>query len=119
MQVHDLVIRRQAGTLATSPAKKIYVEKTVAFHLGALKRGFDSGALQNDMVENADETHSIFNMDNGRTLGFRGQDRINYADVVSGGEGIPMMVRLTGGVSPGQSDDHRDPILARTQCPPK
>ena len=98
MQVHDLVIRRQAGNLATSPAKKIYIEKTVAFHLGALKRGFDSGSLQDYMVENADETHFVFNMDNGRTIGFRGQESVKYADVVSGGEGITMMVRLTEGV---------------------
>ncbi len=36
-------------------------------------------------------------MDNGRTLGFAGDDNVKYADVVSGGEGITMIVRLTGG----------------------
>ncbi len=36
-------------------------------------------------------------MDNGRTLGFAGDDNVKYADVVSGGEGITMTVRVTGG----------------------
>ncbi len=36
-------------------------------------------------------------MDNGRALGFAGDDNVKYADVVSGGEGITMILRLTGG----------------------
>ena len=84
--------------MAASPAKKIYIEKTVAFHLGSAKRVFDSGSRQDDMVENADGTPFVFNIRNGRTVGFRGQESVKYADIVSGGEGITMMVRLTGGV---------------------
>lgn len=44
-------------------------------------------------------------MDNGKTLGFRGDNDVKYADVVSGGMGMTMVVRLTGG--PGS-----------TICPP-
>jgi DDE superfamily endonuclease len=36
-------------------------------------------------------------MDNGRTLGFRGDNTVKYADVVSGGMGMTMVVRITGG----------------------
>eukprot|EP00474_Spongospora_subterranea_P004711 CRZ05169.1 hypothetical protein [Spongospora subterranea] len=36
-------------------------------------------------------------MDNGKTLGFRGDTDVVCADVVSGGIGVTMMVRLTGG----------------------
>ena len=50
------------------------------------------------MVKNANETNFVFNMDNGRTIGFRGQESVKYADVLFGGEGITKMVRLTGGV---------------------
>jgi hypothetical protein len=46
-----------------------------------------------------DETHFVINVDNGRTLGVRGDDDVKYADVVSGGEGMTMMVRITGGPS--------------------
>lgn len=35
-------------------------------------------------------------MDNGRTLGFIGDAEIKYADFVSGGEPITMMVHLIG-----------------------
>ena len=48
-------------------------------------------------MENADETHFVFNMDNGRTLGLKGDCHVKYADVVSGGDPITMVVRITGG----------------------
>ena len=48
-------------------------------------------------MENVDETHFIVNMDNGRTLGFRGDDAVKYADVVSSGLGMTMVVRVSGG----------------------
>jgi hypothetical protein len=37
------------------------------------------------MAENADETHFVVNMDNGRTQGMIGDGDVKYADVVSGG----------------------------------
>ena len=39
----------------------------------------------------------MINRDNGRTLGFRGDTEVKYADVVSGGIGMTMMVYITGG----------------------
>ena len=39
----------------------------------------------------------MINMDNGRTLSFSGESEVKYADVVSGGEGVTIMVRLSGG----------------------
>lgn len=68
------------------------------YHLGCLKRGFESRELEEGMVENADETHFVFNMDNGRTLGLKGDEHVKYADVVSGDEGITMMVNIMGGI---------------------
>lgn len=38
-------------------------------------------------------------MDIGKTLGFLGDIAVKYLDVVSGGDSITMMVRLTGGSS--------------------
>jgi hypothetical protein len=51
------------------------------------------------MVENADETHLVVNMDNGRTLGMIGDEDVKYADVVSGGTGMTRLVRISGGKS--------------------
>jgi len=80
-----------------SAEKQLQIERSVAFHLGELKRGFESGILIEDKIENADETHFVFNMDNGKTLGLRGDTSVKYADVTSGGESITMMVRISGG----------------------
>ncbi|KAL3687832.1 hypothetical protein R1sor_014141 [Riccia sorocarpa] len=52
------------------------------------------------MLENVDETHFINIMDNGDTLGFQGDQEVKYEDVVSGGQGMMMIVRLTGGRDP-------------------
>ncbi len=62
-----------------------------------MKRGFDISAYRADYIENADETHSIFNMDNGRTVYFRAQEEECYEDVVSGYERTTTVVRFTGG----------------------
>ena len=69
----------------------------IAFHMDELQRGFIQGDLHDNLVENVDETHFIVHMDNGRTLGFRGDDVVKYVDVVSGGLGMTMVVRVSSG----------------------
>ncbi len=41
-----------------------------------------------------DETHFIVNMDNGKTLCFRGEEKVMHSEVVSGGQGITLVVRI-------------------------
>jgi hypothetical protein len=48
-------------------------------------------------MENLDEMHFVVNLDNGHTLGFRGDTSIIYAEVVSGGDSMTMVVRISGG----------------------
>lgn len=55
--------------------------------------------FREDQVENKDDTHFIFNMDNGKSLGFKTEEHIKYEDVVSGGYPITMIVRITEGPS--------------------
>ena len=62
-----------------------------------LAREFRSYERKEDDVENADEMHFVIDMENGRTLGFSGQEEVKYADAVSGGEGMTMVVRISGG----------------------
>lgn len=97
MERHNIVIRKGCGKRLPSPAKIEYIERTVAFHLGELQRGFQSGELDEDSMENVDETHFIIDMNNGMSLGFSGDECVKFADVVSGGEGMTMIVRITGG----------------------
>ena len=80
-----------------SPEKTEFIEKEVAYHMGILARGFASGEFKEDCMANMDETRFIINMDNCRTLGFRGDDNVKYADVVSGTTGMTMVVLLSGG----------------------
>jgi hypothetical protein len=95
---HNIVMRCQTGKLLCSPEKKFQIETEIAYHLGQLKKKFDNGELEDNLIENMDETHFVINMDNGKTLGFRGDDDVKYADVVSGGESMTLVVRITGGV---------------------
>lgn len=99
MDHYDIVQRKQTGKLMVSPEKELSIERQVAYHLGCVKREFDSGELDKNLVENMDETHFLINMDNGRTLAMKGTDNMKYADVVSGSEGMTMVVRITGGMN--------------------
>jgi hypothetical protein len=44
--------------------------------------------------------HFVVNSDNGRTLGFRGDSSVKYAEVVLGGDSMTMVVRISGGDIP-------------------
>ncbi|RLN67573.1 hypothetical protein BBJ28_00024453, partial [Nothophytophthora sp. Chile5] len=95
MECNGIVLRAQTGKRQINPEKQMQIEKEVAFHLGVLKRGFASGEINEDTVENIDETHFVFDFNNGKTLGFSGEKQIKYADVVSGGEEMTMVVRIS------------------------
>jgi hypothetical protein len=99
MAKHNFVVRAQTGKLQCSPEKVLHVEKTIAYHQGELYRLFASGELDENLIEKMDETHFVVNVYNGRTLGIRGDNDVKYSEVVSGGESMTMMVRITGGVS--------------------
>lgn len=98
MYANRIVMRAQTGKLSVSKKKKEYIEKCTAFHLGELKRAFECGDLNEDLIENADETHCVINLDNSKTLGFIGDNEVKYMDVVSGGDPMTIMMRVSGGV---------------------
>ena len=77
--------------------KQAQIERDVAFHPGTLSRQFASGVLDENDIGNADEMHFDINLDNHRTLGRCGENEVKYADVVSGSEGMTIMVRISGG----------------------
>ena len=92
MHVQNIVLLLQTGCLTCSPQKEIQIERNAVHHLGVLKRGFDSGLFDENLMENIDETHFVVNMNNGRTLGFRGDTSTKYAEVVSGGDSMTLVV---------------------------
>ena len=48
-------------------------------------------------MENVDVTHFVVNLDNSWTLRFRGDTNVKYAKVVSGGDSMTMVIRISGG----------------------
>lgn len=86
-----MLSRRLCGKLMVSPVKQEMIEKEVAYDFGVMKTAFESGELDEDMMENVDETHFVVNMDNGRTLEFVGCGDVKHADVSSGGQGMTMI----------------------------
>jgi hypothetical protein len=97
MDVHNIVLLSQCGKLNCSPGKEIQIEMQVAHHLGVLQRGFQTGIFDENLIENINETHFVINMGNGRTLGFRGDTTMKYADVIFSGDSMTMVVRISGG----------------------
>ena len=87
----------QCGKKRLSPGKEIQLEREIAYHLNYLARQFRTKQIDENDVENADETHVVIDMYNGSTLGFTGDEGVKYADVVSGGEGMTLLVRRSGG----------------------
>lgn len=88
---------RNVGSYWYQRKKQEFVEKSVSLHLVKLKGGFENGVLDEECIENVDETHFVFNMDNAKTLGFKGEDDVRYADFIPSGALMTMMVLLTGG----------------------
>jgi hypothetical protein len=97
MDVHNIVLLSQRGRLTCSVEKELQIEMGTTYHLGVLQRGFQSGKFDGNVMENIDETHFVVNLDNGHILGFRGDTSVTYAKVVSGGDSMTMVVRISGG----------------------
>jgi hypothetical protein len=97
MDVHNIVLLSQRGRLICSVEKELQIEMGTAYHLGVLQRGFQSGEFDENVMEKLDETHFVVNLDNGHTLGVRGDTSVTYAEVVSGGDSMTMVVRISGG----------------------
>ena len=97
MHVHSIVLLSQRGRLICNPEKELQIERAIVYHLGLLQRGFRIGVFDENFMENVEETHFVVNLDNDRTLGFRGDTTVKYAEVVSGGESMTMVIRISGG----------------------
>lgn len=96
MEQFNIVSRRQCVKLMISPVKQEQKERDVAFHLGVVCKAFSNEESNEDMVEKFDETHFVVNRDNGRNLSFAGCGKVKFSDLSSGGEGMTMMVPITG-----------------------
>ena len=52
----------------------------VAHHLDVLQLGFQTRLFDENLMQKVDETHFVVNMDNERTLEFRGDNVVKFYD---------------------------------------
>lgn len=97
MAVNNIVSRTQTGKLMLSLAKGKIISCQVAFHLGQLSRDFSSGRHHEEDMLNSDETLFVIHLHTKNFLSYRGQQEIKYAEIVSGIDGITLLVTLSGG----------------------
>lgn len=53
--------------------------------------------LNEDYVFNAEETHSVVEMNDGRTLAMKWDEEVDFCDVVCGDQGMTMIASIGGG----------------------
>jgi hypothetical protein len=94
----DLVLRSPSGKMLVSPQKMERLEKEVAYHLGELKLGFESGMFDPNDCYNVDETHFIMDMRKGNIFVSKGEKDVKLMDIVSGSEGFTVVMTLKGGM---------------------
>ncbi len=95
----NIISRSEKGKKLVSEEKRKEIDSSVAFHLGRLKYEFENNLLDENAVENMDETHFVVDTNNMKTLEYSGATAVKTLDVVSGGQGMTMVVRITGGES--------------------
>lgn len=90
-----IVTRLHIWKQILSPEKESQIEVVVAAHLRMLCILIICGAVEEDDLSNADETHFVINVGKGTKLGFLGCAEGEYADVASGRESFIVMVRFS------------------------
>lgn len=80
----NIVYRRHKGKKQVSDENQRTVQASVALHLIYLKRQIDDALLDPDCQFNTDESHFDIDLDDGKTLTFRGANYVNYRSIVSG-----------------------------------
>ena len=73
------------------------IVRATTYHLGVLHKDFESGVFYDNLMENVEETHFVVNLDNGHTLGFKGDTTVKYAKVVFGGDSMTKVIRISRG----------------------
>lgn len=81
-----------------STEKEREIEIAVVKHLCRCKPDFETGELQEDLISNMDETAFHINIDDGKTLNWKGVVDCKYPDVSSGGQHFTLIGHVSGGL---------------------
>lgn len=91
MEAQNVVVRSKSGNLSLSSNKQEMIDWEIAYHIWELQQDFESG-ISEECDFDADETHFRIDTHVGRTLSI--DEFVKYADVVSGSDGMTMMLML-------------------------
>lgn len=85
----SLVTPRSISTAEREKSRSVVkkqrgIYSSVAAHLGELKRFFDDNPLDPSLQCNMDESHYVIDLDDGKTLDFRGSKHVKYMCRFSG-----------------------------------
>lgn len=93
---YNIFWRVRTGKKKLSDTQIQQRNKEKAHHFGVLHLSYLEGLSEAD-VENHDETHFTFYMENGRVSDFQGTTRLTYAELSSGLTNFTVCVRISGG----------------------
>lgn len=94
----NIALRRQSGKYQLMRHVKEEIKRRMENCSGQLARDLSSDALRGDNIVSMDETHSVRNEENGLSMGFRGEECMKNLDVTSRGEGMTVMMHISGGI---------------------
>ena len=98
LQSNHIVARKRTGSLSRSEQHTERLHRKIAYYLGEVQRKFEDGTFIDGQVENMDETHFWYDMDDAIVLARKGSETIKYKDVVQSDKGMTMILRVKSGV---------------------
>ena len=117
---YNIFNRMRNGKKQINHTQTVRSHREVAFHLGVLMRSHCDEKWDARNIDNYDESHFVFVMENGRVLDFKGEKSVSYAEVSSGRDKFTVCLRISGApqcfIEPAmviyQNNLRRYPILA-------
>ena len=97
-QRFNIVERCITGKRKLSELHVLKSNREMAYYLGQVKQAYENRLDQNNL-ENYDETHFVFDSEDGWVLYFMGTKRISYSDLSSGRKKFTVCQRISGGIS--------------------
>ena len=94
MNSQNIVLLFQCGRMTCSPKKELSIEMQTTYNLEVLQRRFSSREFDENLIKNLNKIHFVVNLDNGQTLGFRGDTIVKYVEVVFNGKSMTMVVHI-------------------------
>lgn len=91
---HSFVSNDATSKVHLSAAKKSFILRNLAYHCGFLFSEIRVDEHCKDYTENSDKPNFLFNVDNGRALGFKGDEDIEWRPFVYRSMEMTTVIRI-------------------------